>query len=42
MNNMDGRENEPRIGDYEEGVLMLMYDDVVITTEKEWSNNSNK
>jgi carbamoyl-phosphate synthase large subunit len=35
MNNIDGIENEPCIGNYEEGVLMLMYDDVVITTEKE-------
>ena len=25
--------NEVRIGDYDEGVLMLMYDDVVITKE---------
>lgn len=34
-NNIDGIENEPAIGAYDEGVLMLMYDDVVITTEKE-------
>ncbi len=35
MNNIDGKENKPQIGNYEEGVLMLMYDDVVITTEKD-------
>lgn len=35
MNNIDGIENENMIGYYDEGVLMLMYDDVVITTEKE-------
>lgn len=34
-NNIDGKENPPAIGEYDEGVLMLMYDDVVITTEKE-------
>ena len=34
-NNIDGIENRPDIGSYDEGVLMLMYDDVVITTEKE-------
>lgn len=34
-NNIDGIENQPAIGAYDEGVLMLMYDDVVITTEKE-------
>lgn len=33
--NIDGVENQPAIGAYDEGVLMLMYDDVVITTEKE-------
>ncbi len=34
-NNIDGIENKPNIGAYDEGVLMLMYDDVVIATEKE-------
>lgn len=35
MKNMDGEACEPQIGQYEEGVLMLMYDDVVITREKD-------
>ena len=35
MNNIDGIENENQIGQYEAGVLMLMYDDVVITKEKD-------
>lgn len=35
MNNIDGIENENQIGQYEEGVLMLMYDDVVITKEQD-------
>ncbi len=30
---INGVTNEVRIGDYDEGVLMLMYDDVVITKE---------
>ena len=34
-NNIDGIENENQIGQYDEGVLMLMYDDVVITKEQE-------
>ena len=33
INNINGVTNEVRIGDYDEGVLMLMYDDVVITKE---------
>ena len=33
-NNIDGIENENQIGQYDEGVLMLMYDDVVITKEQ--------
>ena len=35
LRNIDGAANEPEIGRYEEGVLMLMYDDVVITKESE-------
>ena len=35
MNNIDGIENKSQIGEYEEGVLMLMYDDVVIAHEKD-------
>ena len=35
MNNIDGIENKSQIGEYDEGVLMLMYDDVVITKEKD-------
>lgn len=33
INNMNGIENKESIGDYEDGILMLMYDDVVITKE---------
>ena len=29
-NNLNGVENKPRFGDYEEGVVMMMYDSVVI------------
>lgn len=29
-NNLRGKSNEPRFGDYEEGVVMMMYDSVVI------------
>ena len=35
LRNIDGLANEPEIGCYDEGVLMLMYDDVVITRESE-------
>ncbi|MBQ3723774.1 MAG: ATP-grasp domain-containing protein [Bacteroidales bacterium] len=35
LRNIDGLSNEPEIGRYDEGVLMLMYDDVVITRESE-------
>lgn len=31
INNINGKVNIPEIGNYDEGVLMLMYDDVVIT-----------
>lgn len=30
LNNINGVENEPQLGAYEEGVIMMMYDDVVI------------
>ena len=33
--NIDGQANTPEIGCYDEGVLMLMYDDVVITKESD-------
>lgn len=33
--NLSGQINEPRFGDYEEGVVMLMYDSVVIKKESE-------
>lgn len=33
INNIDGKVNNSEIGNYDEGVLMLMYDDVVITRE---------
>ena len=35
LRNIDGLPNTPEIGCYDEGVLMLMYDDVVITKESE-------
>ena len=35
INNIDGKENNSEMGNYDEGVLMLMYDDVVITREKD-------
>lgn len=35
MKNMDGEACEPQIGQYDEGVLMLMYDDVVIAREED-------
>lgn len=35
INNIEGKENNSEIGNYDEGVLMLMYDDVVITREKD-------
>jgi carbamoyl-phosphate synthase large subunit len=33
LQNMDGKACQPEIGQYDEGVLMLMYDDVVIARE---------
>ncbi len=35
IKNIDGKENTSEIGNYEEGILMLMYDDVVIVREKD-------
>lgn len=35
MQNMDGKACEPEIGQYDEGILMLMYDDVVIARESD-------
>ena len=35
LRNIDGQANTPEIGCYDEGVLMLMYDDVVIAREDE-------
>lgn len=34
-NNLRGKSNEPRFGDYEEGVVMMMYDSVVIRKPEE-------
>ena len=34
-NNLQGRENPVSIGDYEEGVVMMMYDSVVIRKASE-------
>ena len=35
LDNIDGKACEPEIGRYDEGVLMLMYDDVVIARESD-------
>lgn len=35
INNIHGIENRPNIGDYDEDVIMMMYDDVVITHKSE-------
>ena len=35
LNNMDGKENQSIIGQYDEDVIMLMYDDVVIKRKSE-------
>ncbi len=35
LNNIKGIENKPEIGNYDEDVIMLMYDDVVITSKSE-------
>ena len=38
QNNMHGVENKESLGDYDEDILMLMYDDVVITKKQELIN----
>lgn len=38
VNNINGVENQVKIGDYDENVLMLMYDDVVITKASDLVN----
>ncbi len=38
-NNMNGIENESIIGQYEDDILMLMYDDVVIRKKSELVND---
>lgn len=40
-NNIDGKINKKQIGNYDEGVLMLMYDDVIITTLNDLKKNYN-
>ena len=35
LNNIHGVENQSIIGQYEEDVIMMMYDDVVITKKSE-------
>ena len=35
QNNMEGKKNEEIIGQYDEGILMMMYDSVVIVKEKD-------
>lgn len=37
-NNLNGIANKPNFGDYEEGVVMMMYDSVVIKNQKEMKN----
>ena len=37
-NNLKGKENSPIIGEYEENIVMMMYDDVVIKKQDELSN----
>ncbi len=40
-NNMIGKENSAAIGGYEKDILMMMYDDVVITTKNELRGDYN-
>ena len=35
LNNIDGKENQSIIGQYDEDVIMMMYDDVVIKRKSE-------
>ena len=37
-NNINNIENEENIGDYEEGVVMMMYDSVIIQKQEEILN----
>lgn len=37
LNNLKGIENEPRFGDYEDDVVMMMYDSVVVKSKDEIS-----
>ena len=39
VNNMNGVKNEAHIGEYDEDVLMMMYDDVVIINKNELVKN---
>lgn len=35
LNNMDGKENQSIIGQYDDDIIMMMYDDVVIARKSE-------
>ena len=35
LNNIEGKENQSIIGQYDEDVIMMMYDDVVIKHKRE-------
>ena len=35
LNNIHGIENKPALGQYDEDVIMMMYDDVVITRKED-------
>ena len=39
-NNLNGIQNKPVFGDYEEGVVMMMYDSVVIANEKDMQHET--
>lgn len=40
-NNIDHKENISQIGEYDEDVLMIMYDDVIITKKTELRGDYN-
>lgn len=40
QNNINGIENTPSFGDYDEGVVMMMYDDVIICKSEEMINTN--
>lgn len=40
LKNMDGKENQSIVGQYDEDVIMMMYDDVVITRKSELMSDS--